>query len=229
VDGSHAQQATLARKVYGRAILVVPVLWAVLFLPAGTLAYWQAWIYLAILLVPMFLVFRYLLRKHPALLERRMKMREKEVTQQRVVGLSAVYFLVAFLLPGLDKRWGWCDVPMWLVLVADLVVVLGYGLFILVLRENQFAARTVQVEEGQPVVSSGPYAVVRHPMYLGVMLMYLASPLALGSYWALLPCVLIVPVLVVRIANEEKTLERELKGYLEYEQKTRYRILPGIW
>jgi protein-S-isoprenylcysteine O-methyltransferase Ste14 len=229
MDSSHAQQATLARKVYGRAILAVPVLWAVLFLPAGTLAYWQAWIYLAILLVPMFLVFRYLLRKNPGLLERRMKMREKEATQQRVVGLGAVYFLVAFLLPGLDKRWGWSVVPMWLVIVADLIVILGYGVFILVLRENQYAARTIQVEEGQPVISSGPYAVVRHPMYLGVMLMYLASPLALGSYWALLPCVLIVPILVVRIANEEKTLERELKGYLEYKQKTWYRILPGIW
>ena len=229
MDGSHAQQATLAKKVYSRAILAVPVLWAVLFLPAGTLAYWQAWIYLAILLVPMFLVFRYLLRKHPALLERRMKMREKEATQKRVVGLLAAYFLVAFLLPGLDRRWGWSDVPMWLVLVADLVVVLGYGLFILVLRENQFAARTVQVEEGQPVISSGPYAIVRHPMYLGVMLMYLSSPLALGSYWAFLPGAFIIPILVARITNEEKTLERELKGYRDYKLKTRYRILPGIW
>jgi len=201
----------------------------VFFLPAGTLAYWQAWVYLAILLVPMFLVFSYLLRNNPQLLERRMQMREREVTQQRLIGVTIVYFLVAFLLPGFDRRWGWSNVPTWLVLVADLGVVAGYGLFILVLKENQFASRTVQVEQEQQVVSSGPYAFVRHPMYLGVVLMYLASPLALGSYWALLPSVGIIPILVVRIVNEEKVLERDLAGYREYEQKTRYRMLPGVW
>ena len=226
---SHILQPRLSRTVYARAVLAVPVLCAVFFLPAGTLAYWQAWVYLAILLVPMFLVFSYLLRNNPQLLERRMQMREREVTQQRLIGVTIVYFLVAFLLPGFDRRWGWSNVPTWLVLVADLGVVAGYGLFILVLKENQFASRTVQVEQEQQVVSSGPYAFVRHPMYLGVVLMYLASPLALGSYWALLPSVGIIPILVVRIVNEEKVLERDLAGYREYEQKTRYRMLPGVW
>jgi protein-S-isoprenylcysteine O-methyltransferase Ste14 len=224
-----SSQHALARKVYGRAILAVPVVWAILFLPAGTLAYWQAWLYLAILLIPMFLVFRYLLKNDPQLLERRMQMREREVTQQRIIKLSLLYFLVAFMLPGFDRRWGWSTVPPLVVIGADLVVMLGYGLFVLVLRENQYASRTVQVEQGQRVIRSGPYSFVRHPMYLGVLLMYLASPLALGSYWALLPALLIIPILVARILNEEKVLARELDGYREYQQVTKYRVLPGVW
>jgi len=219
----------LARTVYTRALLAVPALWAILFVPAGTLAYWEAWLYLAILLIPMFFVFRYLLKHDPQLLERRMQMREREVAQRRIITLSYLYFLVAFTLPGFDRRWGWSDVPPLVVIAADLLVMLGYGMFVLVLRENQYAARTIQVEQGQRVISSGPYALVRHPMYLGVTLMYLASPLALGSYWALLPALLIVPILVARIINEEKVLERDLAGYREYKQITRYRLLPGVW
>ena len=219
----------LARTVYTRALLAVPALWAILFVPAGTLAYWEAWLYLAILLIPMFFVFRYLLKHDPQLLERRMQMREREVAQRRIITLSYLYFLVAFTLPGFDRRWGWSDVPPLVVIAADLLVMLGYGMFVLVLRENQYAARTIQVEQGQRVISSGPYALVRHPMYLGVTLMCLASPLALGSYWALLPALLIVPILVARIINEEKVLERDLAGYREYKQITRYRLLPGVW
>jgi protein-S-isoprenylcysteine O-methyltransferase Ste14 len=177
----------------------------------------------------MFFVFRYLLKNDPQLLERRMQMREREVAQRRIISLSYLYFLVAFTLPGFDQRWGWSDVPPLVVIAADLVVMLGYGIFFLVLRENQYAARTIQVEQGQRVISSGPYALVRHPMYLGVTLMYLASPLALGSYWALLPALLIVPILVARIINEEQVLERDLAGYREYKQLTRYRLLPGVW
>jgi protein-S-isoprenylcysteine O-methyltransferase Ste14 len=226
---SFSTQPGLAKTAYTRALLAVPALWAILFVPAGTLAYWEAWLYLAILLIPMLFVFRYLLKNDPQLLERRMQMREREVAQRRIIALSYLYFLVAFTLPGFDRRWGWSDVPLLVVIVADLVVMLGYGMFVLVLRENQYAARTVQVEQSQRVISSGPYTFVRHPMYLGVTLMYLASPLALGSYWALLPAVLIVPILVARIINEEKVLQRDLPGYREYKQITRYRLLPGVW
>lgn len=222
-------QAELTRKVYGRAVLAVPVLWAILFVPAGTLDYWEAWVYLAILLIPMFLVFRYLLKNDPRLLERRMQMREKEEAQRRIIKFSSLYFLVAFMLPGFDRRWGWSDVPPAVVLAADLLVMLGYSVFVLVLRENQYASRIVEVEQGQKVISTGPYAFVRHPMYLGVMVMYLASPLALGSYWALLPALLIIPTLVARIINEEKLLDGELAGYPQYKQVTRYRLVPGIW
>lgn len=229
MDNNRTSQSTLARQVYGRASLGVLGLCLIFFVPAGTLAYWQAWVFMAILLLPMFVVFRYLLKHNPQLLERRMQFREKEVAQQQIIKLSYVYFFVTFLLPGFDRRWGWSNVPPLVVVLADLVVILGYGLFFMVLAENQYAARTIQVETEQKVISSGPYAYVRHPMYLGVMLIYLAAPLALGSYWALLPALLIIPLLVARINNEEEVLLRELKGYREYQQTTRHRLLPNVW
>jgi protein-S-isoprenylcysteine O-methyltransferase Ste14 len=218
-----------AKRVYTRVLLTVPVLWAILFIPAGTLAYWEAWIYMAVLLIPMFFVLWYFLRNNPGFLERRMQMRERETAQRRIISLSLLWFVLAFMLPGFDRRWGWSDVPVTVVIAADLVVLLGYGLIVLVFRENQYASRTVQVEQGQQVIHSGPYALVRHPMYLGAIVMYLASPLALGSYWALIPALAIIPILVARIINEEKVLERDLPGYREYVQGTHYRLLPGVW
>jgi protein-S-isoprenylcysteine O-methyltransferase Ste14 len=158
-----------------------------------------------------------------------MQMREREHAQRRIISLSLLWFVLAFVLPGLDRRFGWSDVPMPVVIAADLLVLLGYGLIVLVFRENQYASRTVRVEQGQRVITTGPYAWVRHPMYLGVTVMYLASPVALGSWWALLPALLIVPILVARILNEEQVLERELPGYREYEQRTRRRLVPGVW
>jgi protein-S-isoprenylcysteine O-methyltransferase Ste14 len=229
MNNSQTAHPDLVKKVIIRVALAVPTMMALFFIPAGTLAYWEAWLYLAVILIPMFFALRYLLKNDPQLLERRMQMREKEAAQQRVIKFSFLYFLLAFIIPGLDKRWGWSDVPVWVVLGADLIVLLGYAIIMMVFKENQYAARTVQVEEGQKVISSGPYAVVRHPMYVGVVLMYLASPLALGSYWALLPALLIIPLLVARIINEEQVLERELNGYREYQQITKYRLLPGVW
>jgi protein-S-isoprenylcysteine O-methyltransferase Ste14 len=218
-----------AKRVFIRIALVMPVLAVILFIPAGTLAYWEAWVYLGVLLIPFFFVIGYFLRNNPEFLERRMQMRERERAQRRIIGLSWIWFLLAFILPGLDYRWGWSDVPVPVVIAADLVVLLGYGLIVLVFRENQYASRTVQIEQGQQVISSGPYARVRHPMYLGTLLMYLASPVALGSYWALIPALLIIPILVARIGNEEQVLARELRGYVEYQQTTRRRLIPGIW
>ena len=219
----------LARKVLIRIALIVPVLWAVFFIPAGTLAYWEAWVYLAVLLIPFAFAVLYLFKSSPVLLERRMQTREREPAQRRLISLSLLWFILAFILPGLDRRFGWSDVPVPVVLAADLLVLLGYGIVVLAFRENQYASRIVQVEQGQQVITTGPYALVRHPMYLGAMLMYAASPLALGSYWALIPALVIVPILVVRIVNEEQVLERELPGYPEYRQTTHYRLLPGIW
>jgi protein-S-isoprenylcysteine O-methyltransferase Ste14 len=227
-NGSTAHPGTM-KKVLVRIALIVPVLAGVLFIPAGTLAYWEAWVYLAILLIPFAFVVGYFLRNDPGFLERRMQMREREPAQRRLISLSLLWFILAFVLPGLDRRFGWSDVPVPVVLAADLLVILGYSLIVLVFRENRYAARIVQVEQGQQVITTGPYTLVRHPMYLGTMVMYLASPIALGSYWALIPALLIVPILVVRIANEEKVLERELRGYAEYKQCTRYRLIPGIW
>lgn len=228
---SHSQLSRndLKKIVFTRFLIALLVLCAMFFLPAGTLAYWEAWIYIAILFIPMLLVFIYLLNNAPDLLERRMRMREKEAEQKLIIKLSYLYFLFTFLLPGFDRRFGWSEVPVGLVIIADLLVLLGYGTFFLVLRENRYASRIVEVEQEQELISSGPYALVRHPMYLGVSLMYLASPLALGSYWALIPTLLIIPLIVARILNEERTLVKELKGYEEYKRKTKYRLVPGIW
>jgi len=208
---------------------VLVVLGLVLFVPAGTLDYWEAWVYCAVLVIPFVFVATWLLNKDPELLARRIRLNEKEPAQKRVIGVSRLVFLIAFLLPGLDHRFGWSDVPVAAVLAADALVFLGYVLVFLVFRENTYASRVVEVEQGQKVISTGPYALVRHPMYLGTGIMFLATPLALGSYWAL-PVFLMLPgVLVYRIRNEEEVLLRELTGYQEYMQKVRYRLIPFIW
>jgi protein-S-isoprenylcysteine O-methyltransferase Ste14 len=217
------------RKFLRVAVAAALVLAAVLFIPAGTLKYWEAWVYMGVLLIPMFFAVRYLLKHSPELLERRLQVRERETAQKRVIGAGWVLFLAMFILPGLDFRFGWSSVPVPVVLAADLIVLLGYGLIIRVFAENEYAARTVQVEEEQRVIKTGPYAIVRHPMYVGTLMMYLVTPLALGSYWALIPAAFIIPMLVARIRNEEQVLERDLAGYREYKLETKYRVVPGVW
>jgi len=221
--------AHLTRRSLAMAVSAVLALGAMFFLPAGTFDYWQAWAYMGVLFVPMLLVLAYLLRRSPDLLARRLQMRERERTQKGVIGFSMIFLLGGFLVPGFDRRWGWSTMPWWVAVAADLLVLLGYAIIFRVFRENQYTARTIQVEQGQQVVSTGPYAVVRHPMYSGILVFYLASPIALGSWWAFLPAVVVLPILVVRILNEEQVLERDLPGYREYKLKTRYRLLPGVW
>ncbi len=212
-----------------RLVLGIVVIGACLFWPAGTFNYWQAWTWLAALFVPMGISFVYLVRRDPALLERRTRTNETRPEQRLIIAASTLYFLVIFLLPGFDKRYGWSQVPVWLVLLADLGVVAGYGLYILVLQTNSYASRVIEVEQGQKVISTGPYALVRHPMYLGMILLMSATPLALGSFWAFLPSLGLIPLLAIRAKDEEKLLMKELTGYREYMQKTRYRLFPGIW
>jgi protein-S-isoprenylcysteine O-methyltransferase Ste14 len=207
----------------------VPILALIIILPAGRWDYWQGWMYLLTLFIPMFFIFAYLLKNDPALLERRMRMREKESVQRKIVLLSYLYFLTAFILPGLDVRFGWSNVLPWASIVANLFFFAGYMIFFWVLATNSFVSRVVEVESNQKVISSGPYALVHHPMYAGVIIMYLASPVALGSYWALLPAILIIPLLIARIHNEEQVLLCDLPGYEEYTQKVRFRLIPGLW
>jgi protein-S-isoprenylcysteine O-methyltransferase Ste14 len=221
--------ARLKKKVFVRFGLAGPMLAAMFFLPAGTWNYWQAWIYLAILLVPMFMVVAYFLKKDPELMERRMRMKEKEREQKAIIILSYPFFLAAFLLPGFDRRFGWSAVPAWMVMAADVIVLISYGLFFRVMRENRFLSRVVEVEQMQKVISTGPYAVVRHPMYAAVIPMYFFSPLALGSLWALIPAAFVPLILIARIFNEEKVLSKDLAGYAEYTRKVKYRLIPGIW
>ncbi len=200
-----------------------------LFLPAGTFDYWQAWLYLGALFLPMVAVLLYFLKRDPGFLERRFQAKEKEKEQQLVQMLSLPIFLIGFLLPGLDRRFGWSSVPSELSIAADVAVLLGYALVFVVFRENSYASRTIRVEKGQKVVSSGPYSAVRHPMYAGMLLLCLASPVALGSYVALVPFLFWPPLLALRIKNEEEVLRRELAGYTEYCKKVKWRLVPGIW
>ena len=205
------------------------ILSAMFFLSAGTLAYWQAWAYLGVLFAPMALVIVYLIRNDPELLARRMRSREKDPRQDLIVKLGSTCYILAFVLPGFDRRFGWSHIPIAFVVAADIVVLSGYGWFIAVLRENSYASRVVEVEQGQRVVTTGPYSIVRHPMYLGVLAMFLFTPVALGSWWALVPALPMTAVLVARIRNEERMLVKELEGYQDYTRTTRYRLIPGLW
>jgi len=222
--------ARLRRQIairFGSAALVIPlVLWAL----AGTLNYWQGWLYWAVLIFPMMAAVIYLLRTDPELLERRMKYREKEPEQRSIILLGSALFVAGFAAVGFDLRLqGLNQMPTWMVISADAGVFLGYVLIFWVLKVNSYAARTIEVEKGQKVISTGPYAVIRHPMYLGFLVMWLLSPVALGSWKAIPVFLLYIPVLVWRIQNEETVLLRDLPGYREYCKKTPYRLLPHLW
>jgi len=212
-----------------RITMIFSILLGTLLLSAGKTDYWQAWLYLFVLFMAMMFVIIFLFNKDPELLERRMRTKEKQTEQKLVVRIGLVCYLLIFLIPGLDQRFEWSGIPWPFVIVADVLVLIGYGFFVLVLRENSYASRIVEVESGQQVIATGPYAVVRHPMYAAIILMFTSTPIALGSWWAILPAVLLIVVLLARISNEEDILSRELDGYREYMQKTRHRLIPGVW
>lgn len=219
----------LAIAALARLLASIPVFGALLFLPAGTTAYWEAWLYLGTLYLPILAVSVYLLRNDPDLLRRRMDLEERQPEQRRIVAVFALYILLAYILPGFDHRFGWSSPPAWLVLAADALILLGYGWFALVLRENSYASRTIDVVPGQELVTSGPYAVVRHPMYLGVLVLFGFTPLALGSCWGMAAMSLLPLLLAWRIRNEERVLREHLEGYREYARRVKYRLIPGIW
>ena len=200
-----------------------------LFVPAGTWRYPGGWRLMALLFVPMPVVGAVLYVKAPELLEKRLNSREQEPEQKRVILLSALVFVAGFVLAGLDFRFGWTRLPM-AVVVAGCVLFCGaYGLYAEVMRENAWLSRTVEVQEGQQVVDTGLYGVVRHPMYLGVLVLFLSMPLVLGSAVAVVPFLLVPWVLVKRIRNEEQVLETGLPGYGDYRKKVKYRLIPFLW
>jgi protein-S-isoprenylcysteine O-methyltransferase Ste14 len=215
------------------AVFILAVAIALLlFVSAGTVDYWQAWVYLSIFFLVSLLTTLYLMRNDPELLKRRMSggpTAEKRPAQRIIMLFTSLGFIALLFVPGLDRRFGWSSVPPYVVIFGDLLVIIGFYLIFLVYRENTYTSATIQVVADQRVVSTGPYAIVRHPMYAGALLYLLGTPLALGSYWGLLAYLFIVPFLVWRLFDEEKTLVKELPGYAEYRQRVRNRILPTIW
>jgi len=226
---SDLDQKSFKRMAITRFTGLFIILGLMFFIPAWTFNYWQAWIYMLILVVPMIFIVRYLYKNDPELLKRRLRMKERQKTQKLIQTVMWPFFLLAFIIPGFDYRWHWSNVPLAIVIISELLVLLSYLFIGLVFKTNSYASRIVEVEKGQKVITTGPYAIVRHPMYLGVLVMYLFSPLALGSYWALIPALLIIPILFIRIIGEERELLENLEGYKEYAMETRYRLVPGIW
>jgi protein-S-isoprenylcysteine O-methyltransferase Ste14 len=208
------------------AWIVLPLFFLV---TGGSFAWWHAWVYCAILLVPMTVFVVHAARHDPEFIARRLKMREKERTQRHILAWGYPPLLAAVIIPGLDHRFGWSEPPAAVVFAAMAIALGGYLVILRVFLENRWAGRTVEVYPGQTVVSTGPYAIVRHPMYAGSTALYLATPVALGSWWALLPALLFVPVFVFRIRNEEEVLVRDLPGYAEYRRQVRYRLVPFLW
>lgn len=202
---------------------------ALLFLPAGTLHYPGAWLFMALLFTPILIMGVVLLLKNPDLLRKRLEMKEREEKQRSVVALSGLLLVGAFEVAGLDFRFGWSHVSGTVVIIASVALLVGYALYAEVLRENAYLSRVVEVQENQRVIDTGLYGIVRHPMYTAVSLLYLSIPLVLGSWWALLvmsPCVLL---LAARIKNEEQVLCQGLPGYTDYIRRVRYRMFPFIW
>ena len=214
----------LTKLIFG--IVLIGIL---LFLPAWTFNYFGAWLLMGVLLIPVMIMGVVLFIKAPALLEKRLQNKEKETAQKGVIALSGLMFIGGFVLSALDFRFGWSYVPMWLTITAAVIFLAGYGMFAEVMRENAYLSRTVEVQEGQRVVSTGLYGVVRHPMYLATLLMFLPMPLILQSFWGLIPFAIYPVIIATRIINEEKVLEEGLEGYSEYKKRVKYRLIPFIW
>jgi protein-S-isoprenylcysteine O-methyltransferase Ste14 len=224
--------AALLRQAWPRQLVFLVFITALLFAPAGTLDFWQAWLFLAVFVACMVPLGIYFVRTDPALVERRMRAgpaAEQEPVQKVAIGIVCAALLAMLIVPGFDRRWHWSGVPAWLTVVADATIVASFVIFFYVMKQNSFAAATVRVERGQTVISTGLYGVVRHPMYMGTLPLTTAMPLALGSWWALLPVLAIVPALVWRLVDEERVLRRDLPGYAAYCARVRYRLVPGIW
>lgn len=200
-----------------------------LFLPAGTFDFWQAWLFIGVLFVPMFFAGIVLMNRQPELLRKRLDAKEKQGEQKWVVALSGLMFIAVFVAAGLSRRFGWYMLPDWAVLVATVVFLAAYALYAEVMRENVWLSRTIEVQENQQVVSTGLYGIVRHPMYAATLLLFLSMPLVLASPWSFAIMLLYIPIIALRIRNEEQVLERELKGYAEYKQRVRYKVIPFIW
>jgi len=223
----------MTKKLFAQAILKfvlgVVLVGVLIFLPAGTLAYWNGWLFMGILFVPMFFAGIVMMIKNPALLAKRLDAKEKQREQGVVVKLSGLMFIAGFVLAGLDFRFGWMELPRGVVIGAALVFLAAYLIYAEVLRENTYLSRTIGVQEDQKVIDTGLYGIVRHPMYAATLLLFLAMPLVLGSLVSFAVFLAYPFIIASRIRHEEMLLERELAGYSDYKQKVKYRLIPYIW
>ena len=207
-------------------VLLIGIL---LFVPAGSFSYWNGWLLMAVLFVPMIVAGFVMMKKSPELLQKRLNAKEEQSEQKTVIVLSGLMFLAAFIVAGLNYRFGWIALPNWIVYVATAVFLLGYVLYAEVLRENAYLSRTVEVQEDQKVVDTGLYGIVRHPMYLSTFLLFLSMPLVLGSVISFVIMLVYIPIIAKRIRNEEKVLEEGLEGYSDYKKRVKNKVVPFIW
>ena len=207
-------------------LLIVGLL---LFVPAGTLAYWQAWLLTGILFVPMFIAGLVMMKRSPDLLRKRLNVKEEQSEQKTVILLSGLMFLAAFVFAGLNFRFQWIILPDWVSFAAAAVFLLAYTLYAEVLRENAYLSRTIEVQENQKVIDTGLYGVVRHPMYMSTLLLFLSMPLVLGSLLSFVITLAYVPIIAKRIRNEEQVLEEGLEGYTEYKKRVKFKVIPFVW
>ena len=200
-----------------------------LFLPAGTFAFWQAWLLIGILFIPMFLAGLVMMKRSPELLQKRLNVKEEQREQRLVILLSGIMFLAAFIVAGLNHRFSWIILPAWVSYAAAAIFLLAYALYAEVLRENVYLSRTVEVQENQKVIDTGLYGIVRHPMYLCTILLFLSMPLVLGSLISFVIMMAYIPIIAGRIRNEEQVLENGLEGYRDYKNRVRYKVIPYLW
>ena len=221
------------RKLFAQAMIKflagIVLVGALLFIPAGTLAWPQGWLLMGILFIPMFCAGLVLMKKNPELLRKRLNAKEKQAEQKDVLKYSGLMFLAAFILAGLNYRFQWIVLPGWISAAAAVIFLLAYVLYAEVLRENAYLSRTVEVQEGQKVIDTGLYGIVRHPMYMSTLFLFLAMPLVLGSVLSFIIMLLYIPIIAKRIRNEEQVLEEGLEGYSEYKEKVRHKVIPFIW
>ena len=227
-----AMKKSLSRQTFEGLLKFTLAMAALIFLPAWTLYYWQGWVFLAVFCGACFASSFYFLRRDPRLIERRMKagpVAEKEPAQRVIMTIASLGWIGTIVVSALDHRLQWSHVPDWVALAGDAIFLVSFFGIVLVLRQNSYAASTIRVEDGQPVVDTGFYGVIRHPMYAVALPMFLAMPLALGSYWGLAPFVAILPALIWRLLDEERFLVTHLLGYADYRRRVRSRLIPGIW
>jgi protein-S-isoprenylcysteine O-methyltransferase Ste14 len=219
-------------RALGGLVCVLLVMAALLFIPAWTLDYWQAWAFLVVFGVSALTITLYLMRKDPKLLERRVQAgptAEKERSQKIIQSLTSIGFMAMLVVPALDHRFHWSEMSLYATVVGDVLVAIGFLLIFFVYKENTFASATIELAPEQKVISTGLYALVRHPMYMGGLFLFVGMSVSLGSWWGLFVFLLIMPALVWRLFEEEKFLARKLPGYVEYQNKVRYRLVPFIW